>query len=162
MRASTPLCRPGRSKAEKGNASRHRARGRIVLGLASLRSDSETVLSEAIPSLLAHLKDPVPRIRANAVNTLYSLSSRIPDDPLKALVNVMEGPDDGLAIGAAHGVARMAGSSPLAEQAFRAGALAVTHRGVRFPSQKPVSISRNIRRPRALACCSGPIRPCAQ
>ena len=95
----------------------------IILVLAQFRSDSATVLARAIPALMNHVQDSVPRIRTNSLNALCTLRPDIPHEELQFLIQLAEGQDDQLASRALFGLARMADSHVDAANAIEAALL---------------------------------------
>jgi hypothetical protein len=83
----------------------------VLLVLAQFRPDSAAALGPAVPVLIDHVQDAVPRIRKNSVNTLSSLNPVIPVKVLHLLLKLLDGSDEPLADAAAYGVARMVDSS---------------------------------------------------
>jgi len=86
----------------------------IISALALGRQDGATVLEPAVPTLLAHFKDPATRVRRNAVYAIINLKPDMPENTLEALLPMLRDGDVETAAAATHGVTRLALKSPTA------------------------------------------------
>lgn len=80
----------------------------IISALALGRQDGATVLEPAVPTLLAHFKDPATRVRRNSVYAIINLKPEMPEKTLEALLPMLRDDDVETAAAATHGVTRLA------------------------------------------------------
>jgi hypothetical protein len=116
----------------------------ILAALAPSRPDSVTVLAAALPALMDHAQDSVPRIRANSIRALTFLRPDIPAEELQFLIRMMDGNDQALAEEAALGIARMAGSHPDAADAIDRAVSQNDRPGVRLAAIRVLPVAQPI------------------
>lgn len=114
----------------------------VIVGFVTCRSDSETVLSMLLPTIIRHAQEPSHRIAQNSVNTLTLLTPSIPSEALEALIKTMQGPETSLAVIAAKGVARTAVSSPRAAEALKQALIQDRSASLQIAAAQAVSLMR--------------------